>query len=338
LSRTEVGIGVVGLGFVGEKAHLQAFQTIPGAKLIAIADVDVERARKAGEKFKLRSVYSTHQDLIKDPNVDAVVVSVPTFLHHKVVTDALKARKHVLCEMPLAPNLREAQEIIAEVKRADVVFMPSLNFRFTPNYVKMKELIDKGSIGNPVVALYREFIPAEDLALQWPPGSWAWDERKSGGGPAFTLSVWSIDLLRWLLKADVEEVHSALRDVRLGELGGTVGYTSLAILRFSNGAVATLQFSGLVRPSMSTSRLEVMGDNMNGLVATGNNGLALHDSDPNQQEWIFREKGAKVWGHYQEDEHFVKSILQNKEPLITGEDALKAQEVATRILKPPHTS
>ncbi len=338
MSRTEVGIGVVGLGFVGEKAHLQAFRSIQGAKLIAIADVDVERARKAGEKFKLRSVYSNHQDLIKDPNVDAVVISVPTFLHHQIVTDALRGGKHVLCEMPLAPTLKEAYEIVDEAKKAGVVFMPSLNFRFTPNYVKMKELIDQGSIGNPVAALYREFIPAKDLALQWPPGSWAWDDKKSGGGPAFTLSVWSIDLLRWLLKADVEEVHSVLRNVSLRELGGTIGYTSLAVLKFSNGAVATLQFSGLVRPSMSDSKLEVLGDNMNGLVATGNDGLGLNASDPDKQEWVFREKGAKVWGHYQEDEHFVRSILQNKEPLITVDDALKAQEVATRILQPAHAS
>jgi len=333
LSKTEVGIGIVGLGFVGEKAHLPAFRSIPRARLAAVADIDVERTRRAAEKFKLESVYSSHKDLLRDPNVDAVVVSVPTFLHREIALDAVRAGRHVLCEMPLAPTLREAQEMVDEAKRARVILMPSLNFRFTPNYLKAKELIEKGSIGTPAAAFYREFIAAEVLAQQWPPNSWAWDEKKSGGGPAFTLSIWSIDLLRWLLQADIVNVHSASRDVLLQELGGTKGYNSLTVLEFSSGAVATLQFSGLVRPAMSTSRLEVLGGNMNSIVATGNDILTLYSTNPDRQEWIFKEKGPRVWGHYQEDEHFVMSILQDKEPNITGEDALRAQETATNILK-----
>jgi len=333
LSKSEVGIGLVGLGFVGEKAHLSAFRSIPGAKLVAVADIDTERARKAAEKFKLKSVYSSHTDLIRDPDVEAVVISVPTFLHRQIAVDAMRAGKHVLCEMPLAPTLKEAQEIVDGASRAGVIFMPSLNFRFTPSYVKAKELITGGSVGTPVAAFYREFIAAEDLAQQWPPNSWAWDEKKSGGGPGFTLSVWSIDLLRWLLQAEVVEVGSASKNVILDEFGGTRGYNSLAVLKFSSGAVATLQFSGLVRAAMSASRLEMLGDNTNSLVAEGNDHLVLYGAEPDKQEWIFRERGPRVWGHLQEDQHFVESILQNKKPSITAEDALKAQEIATRIVK-----
>jgi len=333
LSRSEVGIGLVGLGFVGEKAHLSAFKSIRGAKLAAVADIDTERARKAAEKFKLKSVYSSHSELIRDPEVEAVVISVPTFLHRQIAVDAMRAGKHVLCEMPLAPTLKEAKEIVDEASRADVIFMPSLNFRFTPNYVKAKELIKGGSVGTPVAAFYREFISAEDLAQQWPPNSWAWDETKSGGGPGFTLSVWSIDLLRWLMQAEVAKVNSASKNVVLKEFGGTTGYNSLAVLKFSNGAVATLQFSGLVRPAASMSKLELLGDNMNSLLAEGNDHLVLYGAKPDKQEWIFREKGPRVWGHLQEDQHFVESILQKKRPRITAEDALKAQEIATTITK-----
>ena len=333
LTESEVGIGLVGLGFVGEKAHLPAFNSIEGAKLIAVADVDFLRAKKAAEKFKLSYAYPSHKELLLNPNVDAVVISVPTFLHRQIALDAMKAGKHVLCEMPLAATLSEAREIVEGAKRAGVVLMPSLNFRFTPNYVKAKELIEKGSLGTPTVAFYREFIAAEVLAQQWPPNSWAWDQAKSGGGPGFTLSVWSIDLLRWLLNANVVEVNSASRDVVLSELGGTKGYNSLAVLKFSNGSVATLQFSGLVRPSMSTSRLEILGSNINSLTASGNDTLTLYGAEPDKQEWVFRERGPRVWGHYQEDKHFVESLRQNKTPMITGEDALKAQEIATSIMK-----
>ena len=333
MTKNEVGIGIIGLGFVGEKAHLSAFRKIPGSRLVAIADVDQNRLQKAANKSKIKSAYSSYEDLVKDPNVDAVVISVPTFLHKKIAIDAFKAGKHVLCEMPLAPNIKDAQEIIDEAKKADAILMPGLNFRFTPNYVKAKELIDKGSIGKPAAIFYREFIPAEDLAKQWPPTSWAWNKEKSGGGPAFTLSVWSIDLLRWLLNAEVRKVHAVSKDTILQELGGTNGYASLAVLEFSNNTVVTLQYSGLVRHAMSMVRLEIIGDNTNSILSEENDRLTLFGADPQKQMWIFRESGAKVWGHYQEDEHFIQSILQNKQPDITTEDALRAQEVATKIME-----
>jgi len=331
LSKKEVGIGIVGLGFVGEKAHLSAFRSIPGAKLVAVADMDAERAKKAGEKAKVKSVYYDFKDILADSNVDAVVISVPTFLHPQFAKDAMRAGKHVLCEIPLAPTMSETKEVVQEAKRTGVVFMPSLNFRFTPNYVKVKSLIENGSVGKPVAAFYREFIPASVLAEQWPANSWAWDEKKSGGGPGFTLSVWSIDLLRWLFGAEIVEVHSAWNEPLLPMLGGTKGYCSLSVLEFSGGPVATLQFSGLVRPAASVSRLEILGDNMNSLTATGNDSVTLCGDDPDEQHWTLRESGSRVWGHYQEDQHFVECILNHKQPIMSGEDALKAQEVAAKI-------
>jgi predicted dehydrogenase len=331
LSKTEVGVGIIGLGFVGEKAHVPSFRKIPGAKLVAVADIDVERAKIVAEKAKVKTVYSNHKDLIADPNVNAVVVSVPTFLHPRLAIDAMRAGKHVLSEVPLAPTMSEAKEMVEESKKAGVILMPGLNFRFTPNFVKVKSLIDKNAIGKPVAAFYREFIPATVLAEQWPANSWAWDDKKTGGGPGFTLSVWSIDLLRWLFGAEVVEVHSAWNEPVLPMLGGTKGYCSLSVLKFSNGLVATLQFSGLVRPIGGISRLEILGDNTNSLTATNNDSVTLCADEPDEQHWTLREPGPRVWGHYQEDEHFVNCIANHKQPIMTGEDALKAQDVATKI-------
>ena len=331
LSKKEVGVGIVGLGFVGEKAHLSSFRKIPGAKLVAVADMDLARANKAAEKAKIKAVYSNHKDLIADPNVDAIVVSVPTFLHPQFAKDAMRAGKHVLCEMPIGPTMAETKDVVEEAKRAGVVFMPSLNFRFTPNFVKTKSLLEKGLLGHPVAAFYREFIPAGVLAEQWPANSWAWDDKKTGGGPGFTLSVWSIDLLRWLFGAEVVDVHSAWNEPVLPAFGGTKGYCSLSVLKFSNGVVATLQFSGLVRPALGGSLLEILGDNTNSLTATNNDALTFYGEEPTEQRWTLREPGARVWGHYQEDQHFVECILNKKQPIMTGDDAIKAQEVATKI-------
>ena len=77
--------------------------------------------------------------------------------------------------MPLAPTLDEADALIDAAKAAGVVLMPSLTFRFTPTFTKVKQLIEAGEIGAPVAATYREWIPASDLAQQWPAGGWMWD-------------------------------------------------------------------------------------------------------------------------------------------------------------------
>ncbi len=116
----------------------------------------------------------------------------------------LNSGKHVLCEMPLAANLEEADQIIDAAAKASVILMPGLTFRFTPNYVKAKQLYDEGLLGNLSAAMYREFIPAKDLAGQWPAGSWVWNLDASGG-PLYTLAVWSIDLMRWIMNTEITQ-------------------------------------------------------------------------------------------------------------------------------------
>jgi len=308
LSKAEVGIGIVGLGFVGEKAHIPSFHSIAGSKLVAVSDIDIGHAKKVAEKYRIESVYDSYKDLIRDPKVDAVVISAPTFLHHQIAMYAISSGRHVLCEIPMAVTMQEAKEMVDAAERSGVIFMPGLNIRFTPNYAKAKMLIEERSIGNPITVFFREFLAAEVLAQQWPPNSWAWDDQKSGGGPALTMSLLSFDLLRWILQSEIVRIHSVSKDVILHELGESRGYNCLAILEFSNGALASLQFSALVRPAMSTNRLEILGDNLNSLVAIGNDRLELYGDNLDKLEWFFKEKGPRVWGHYQARRRALHSI------------------------------
>jgi len=328
----QVGVGVIGCGFMSMHVHLPALRSIPSAKIVAITSRDAEKGKKMMEKFKAKSYYTRHVDLIEDPRIDAVFICLPTFLHTQVAVDAAEAGKHVFCEAPLALTLEETDKIIDAAKKAGVLLMPGHVLRFTPNYVKAKELIDGGSIDTPIMVSYQELVSAGSLARQWPAGSWVWDEGKSGG-LLFTISVFSLDLLRWLLSTEVKKVYSTEKTVTLKEFGGTKGFNAAVILNFANGAIGLMEYSGLVSPAMETNRLEIIGKNMKSLSARGNNTLALYGTDPDVQQWSFHEPGTKAWGHYQEDEHFIKCILQGKEPLVTAEDAKKAQEIATSIIE-----
>ncbi len=311
---------------------MPAFATMENARLVAVADADPNRLGKVKKKFDVKATYTDYHDLVKDPEVQAVIVSLPTAMHAAATLAALEAGKHVLCEMPLAANLQDVAKMIDAAEKAQVTLMPSLTFHFTPNYVKAKELIDKGELGNVISLMYREFIPAKDLATQWPPGCWVWDVEKCGG-PLYTLAVWSIDLLRWLAGSEIVEVNPTTKYTPLHKYGGTLGYDAYASLRFANGMVGCLQYSGSVTHSGSASRLEVIGDSTYVLDASHNDKVTLFGEDPFKSEWDVKQTGARMWGHQQQDEYFVKCLLEGKQPSITAIDGLRAMEIAEKIGK-----
>ncbi|MCW4032627.1 MAG: Gfo/Idh/MocA family oxidoreductase [Candidatus Bathyarchaeota archaeon] len=331
MPKKKVKVAVAGLGFVGGQAHAPAFKKITNADLVAVIDVIEESAQKFASKYNIK-YYLDHNEALKDPEIDAVVVAVPTPFHFQIVTDCIANGKHVLCEMPLTPTVDQSKKLGNDAKKAGVILMPDLNFRFTPNYVKAKELILQGAIGNPITINFSEFIPAKDLAKQWPSGSWAWDIEKSGGYPDFTLSVWSIDLARWITDAEINDVDWFSNYSPLEGIENYRGYNTTGIIKLSNGAVGTLHYCATVASGLGTSRLEIFGDNTNVLEAKWNNHLKISGAS-SELEWNFKEKGTRVWGHYQIDSHFVDCILQKKKPEVTVEDAVKAQTIASKMIK-----
>ena len=325
-----IGVGVIGCGFVGMGAHVPALSEMGCARLVAVADASEAARAKAQSKYGAERAYCDYAELVADPDIRAVIVSVPTPLHAAASLAAIEAGKHVLCEMPLATTLEDADHMIDAARDKGVFLMPSLTFRFTPNYVKAKQLIDNGAVGRATSLSYREWIPAADLAKQWPPDTWMWRVEQSGG-PLFTLAVWSIDLLRWLSGSEIEEVCASTKYTRLEKTGGTLGYDAVAALRFTNGCVGALQYSGSVNKPASISRLEVVGDATSVLTATDNDLVTLLADEPTRTEWNVKQKGARMWGHYMQDEHFVTCVRDGKAPCIAPEDGPKAMAVALRI-------
>ncbi|MBS7631555.1 Gfo/Idh/MocA family oxidoreductase, partial [Candidatus Bathyarchaeota archaeon] len=246
---------------------------------------------------------------------------------------ALTRGKHVLCEMPLAPRVDQVVKLQRIADKAGKILMPVLNFRFAPIYLKTKEMIESGAIGKPIAVHYREFLPAASIMDQWPASSWAWDIEKSGGYPDFTLSVWSLDMLRWLFGSDIKKVEWMSHYPRFDKFGGIFGYNTMGVLKFSNGIVGSLHLGASVNTTASTTRLEVYGDNTDVLHAIWNNKIFHFTSDPKPIEIDLQVSGTKVWGHRQLDEHFIDCILNNKEPQVNSEDAIKAQLIAEEIVK-----
>jgi predicted dehydrogenase len=327
---SKVGVAVVGVGFVGGQAHAPSFKKIEESDLVALCDTVESRVKPLAERLQVK-YFLDYDTLLEQPDVQAVVLAVPTPLHFDMSMKAIAKGKHVLCEMPLAPKVHQMTELESAAKNAGVLLMPDLNFRFAPIYNKINELVESGNIGKPIALHYREFIPAASLAEQWPPGSWAWNIEKSGGYPDFTLSVWSIDMIRWMFRNEITDVQWMTSYPKIEKLG-ILGYNTMGLIRLSDGMVGSLHYSASVTSSASTSRLEVFGDNTNVLHAIGTNKIVLYGPDQPPQELDLEVKGARVWGHRQIDEHFIDCIAHHKQPQATVKDAIRAIETASKMV------
>ena len=326
----KVGVAVAGLGFVGGRAHVPAIRKISDANLVAVIDIDEDLAKRESEKNGVK-YYTDFGRALDDPEVEAVIIAVPTPFHYQLASDALRMGKHVLLEIPMTPTIDEAKQLRDQAKDAGLILMPDLNFHFAPIYVRVKELIEENRIGRPIAATFVEYIAAKDLALQWPPGSWAWDSKRSGGLPDYTLSFWSIDLVRWLL-GEVKDVNWMSNYAVLDDFEGLTGYNTVGILRFSSGAVANMHYSSTVVGGEGSSRLEIIGSNTKALRTLWNNSLTLTGEDDAKETWQFDEKGTKAWGHRQIDEHFVECVLKRQKPSVTPDDAIEVQRIAKKMV------
>jgi len=152
-----IRLGVVGVGSMGQNhARLYSQPITQNSKLVGVADADSTRAKEIGEKYGV-PYYSDYHDLMG--KVDAVSIAVPTTLHYKVAMEFLKAGIHCLVEKPIAYTINEAEEMIEAAANNHVNLAVGHIERFNPSVIKLKEVIDKGTLGQILIISTRRVGP-----------------------------------------------------------------------------------------------------------------------------------------------------------------------------------
>ena len=128
-------IGIIGAGGAARTIHIPGFQRCPGVEIAALCDPAVP------------ATYTRFADLLACPDIEAVVIATPNYLHREIALAAIARGKHVLCEKPLALNLAEAREMLRAAEEAGVVHMTAFTYRFTPALQYMKHLVSAGELG-----------------------------------------------------------------------------------------------------------------------------------------------------------------------------------------------
>ena len=157
----KVRIGIVGSGMMAQLAHILNLAENPGCELAALAEQRPELGAQIAEKYRIPKLYTSHEALASDPDIDAVVVVTPTLSHAPISIDLLKAGKHLLVEKPLATNGEDGEQMVSTAGAANVIFMVSFMKRYDPGVELAKQLIDRlrtsGELGEIISARAHRF-------------------------------------------------------------------------------------------------------------------------------------------------------------------------------------
>ncbi len=324
-----VGVGLVGSGFI-TSIHAEAFKHVPQAKVRAVVSPTPGHARDFATKHGIPRHFEDLDAMLASEDIDLVVVGAPNFAHCEITVKAAKAGKHVVVEKPLCLNLAEADLMIAACDQAGIKLMYAEELCFTPKYVRLKQLLDDGALGRPVLFKQSE-------KHDGPHAAHFWDVDLSGGGVTMDMGCHAIQFFRWLNRNNpVKSVYAQMNtSVHAGKTHGEDN--AILILEFENGVVALAEESWTKLGGMD-DRAEIHGSE----------GVAYADVLQGNSIQTYSEKGVgyavekagntvgwsyvmyeEIWnyGFPQEFRHFVDCILHDRQPLVTGADGKAVLEI-----------
>ena len=317
------GFAVVGLGMGME--HCRRLSEERRARLVAVCDIDEERGRRVQAEFDV-PWYRDYGEMLRHPGVDVVVVATPTGMHADFAVAAARAGKHVLCEKPLEVDLRRARRIVRACRAAGVKLQVGFQNRFTAASLRTRHDIRAGRLGRLVFA---------EMLLHWwrspeyfRRGGWRGTWRLDGGGAFMNQAVHFVDLLVWFMGRPVAVVGrtaTRLHEIETEDVG-------MAIVRFENGALATLVATTTAHPIEADSTTLCLQGSAGRVVLAGSYVLERTEAHLARVQGAGRPPRATTL--YRD---LVDAIERDREPLAGGAGALTSLAVILAIYRSSRT-
>ena len=302
----KLGVAVVGAGFWGRN-HARNLKELGHTRLLAVCDRDETKAKAVAELFGV-DAYNDSSRMLARKDVEAVTVCTWSTNLAAEAMKALKAGKHVLVEKPMANNVNEAKRVVQLAKTKQRYLMVGFLMRFIPGLQRIKQAVDKGEIGTVVYATARR-------VSQWP-------ERIGDVGVVKDLAIHDIDVTRYLFDDEPVEVFAKAGNFRHKKFEDH----AQVLVTFKSGKTAFIEANWLTPYKIRK------------LVVTGSE--AIMTLDYITQEIMMETAGQTLAPRYEvkeplklELEHFAHSILDDKKPVTSGLDGLKALQIAEAALE-----
>ncbi|MGQ9539067.1 MAG: Gfo/Idh/MocA family protein [Candidatus Bathycorpusculaceae bacterium] len=306
----KIGVAVIGAGFWG-KNHARVFNELEETELLAVCDINAERAKIVAKQFGAEA-YRENRRMLKRKDVEAVSVCTWSTSLAKEALKALKAGKHVLVEKPMAANSKQAEELLKTAEKEGLHLSIGFLMRFIPGVQYIKKAIESKTIGELVCATAKR-------VSQWP-------ERIGDVGVVKDLAIHDIDVARYLFGSDPIAVYAKTGNMKhkLFE-----DYAHI-MLTFEGGKNAFIESNWLT--PYKTRLLVVTGSEAILKIDYITQELTVEDAKETVQPRIPWQEPLKL-----ELQHFANCVLGKEKPLITGVDGLKALKIAEAVLKSSKT-
>jgi len=338
-----LNVGIIGCGSIARQRHAAEYKRNEHTQIAGVFDVSRERAQEMAKDFGGK-VYDTVEALIADTSIDAVSVCVANAFHAPITIDALNHGKHVLCEKPMAISLKDCKEMLSAAQENGKRLLIDHNQRLTPAHKKAKEIIASGELGRVIsfAATFGHKGP-EMWSADKSSNTWFFKKNAAAFGSMADLGIHKIDLMRYLIGADVKNVFSRLATLDKKFPDGTpieVDDNSVEILTFENGALGTV-----------TTSWTHYGEECNASTLYCEKGTLKLYHDPRYSLQVVYANGTKA--HYELDrmqtnddpqqrtsgviDVFVESILTGKPTVLDAADILSSMRVVFACLESAET-
>lgn len=331
-------MAIIGCGGIANGAHASNYEVIDNIEIVALCDIIPERTATMKAKYKCCAnawECTDYMDIVNSPDVEAVDICTPNYLHAPIAIAALNAGKHVLTEKPDAMTVAEVEAMKEASERNGRVLMAMRNNRFTPAARYVKNAIADDEYGRFYAGrcgwVRRRGVPGD--------GSWFADKSKSGGGPLIDLGVHMIDLAIYLMGSPkpVAVSGSIFREIAgKNEKGGLFDVEDLAMgfIKFDNGACLHIDFSWATNTSHESRFVELRGTKAGILIENDELSVytekygALVDERP-------RPRGE--YGHCSAIRHFADVVLNGAEPVFVPQQGVDMIKILNAIYESAET-
>lgn len=328
----KVRVGIVGSGFIA-KIHASAINAIDNAELAAVCNRNVESARALADVYGCK-VYADYDQMLADPEIDAIAVCLPSGLHAEYTIRAAKAKKHVICEKPMDTEIDRAEEMVRVCREEGIKLSIIMQHRFDEPMLLLKKAIKEGWMGKLVWGASRTIWHRDDAyyAPEWR-GTWAVD----GGGALMIQAIHYIDLLLSVM-GDAKSVSAKCRTLTHPQI--EVEDIGVANIEFENGAIGTIEGTTCSYPGLY-AELCVFGEK--GSMIIRNDYLTFYQfEDGPKSEYdaalnveaanrLHKTMDIEDTSHRRQFEDFAAAIREDRDPEVTGEETLRSLKVIKAI-------
>ncbi|HEY7315417.1 MAG TPA: Gfo/Idh/MocA family oxidoreductase [Gemmataceae bacterium] len=333
---TAVRTALIGCGKVGQ-IHAAALAALPESEFLAVCDSSGERATTFAGRFGVLP-FTDVRALLRETRPQAVLIATPHPLHAESAVCAAESGVHVLVEKPLATTLTDCDAMLAAARRGHVRLGVISQRRFYEPIRRMKEAIDAGKLGRPVLGIFEMFSWRDQAYYQSDPWRGRWDTE--GGGVLVNQSPHQLDLLQWFM-GEIDEVSGYWANLNHPYI--EVEDTAVAMLRFKNGGLGSIVTSLSQKPGLWT-RVHIHGSNGASVGVETDRGATfvagvseiaeppLNDiwTIPGEEQRLaefqtqdrarFRAINATNHYHALQIQDFLRAVRDDRPPLVTGED------------------